>query len=70
MNLELFVFIQLVTGFMGFLLGRAVRNIDRRNKTELPDDSDVRTYVPRRCRDRERNYRLIMQVDAEGREIK
>lgn len=70
MNLELFVFIQIVSGFMGFLLGRAVRNVERRNQTTLPDDSDVRTYVFKRDRSRGSDNRRIIQVDEEGREIK
>ena len=70
MRLEFFILVQLVSGFMGFLLGRAVSEHERNNKTKLPDDSDMRTYVFKRDRDRGSHYRRIMQVDSEGREIK
>lgn len=70
MRIELFVLIQLITGFMGFLLGRAVREHDGHNQTTLRDDSDVRTYVFERDRNRGCDNRRIIQVDEEGREIK
>ena len=61
MKLELFVFIQIVSGFMGFLLGRAARNHDRRCKA----DSDIRLYIPARCRGRGGDNRCVEQVDDE-----
>ena len=70
MRLEFFILVQLVSGFMGFLLGKAVSEHDnRRNKRGFPDDSDMRTYVFKRDRSRGSNNRRIIQVDEEGREI-
>lgn len=47
-----------------------VMNNEGRNNEQLNNDSDMRIYVPSRCRNRRGNYRRIKQVDEEGREIK
>ena len=52
MRLEFFILVQFVSGFMGFLLGRAVSEHERNYKRAIPDDSDVRAYVFKRDRDR------------------
>ena len=70
MRIELVMLIQLITGFMGFLLGKAVREHDRRDKESSALDLDMRTYVPSWDRNRGGNNRRIKQVDSEGREIK
>ena len=63
------IFVGVPLTVISFLISRYMDD-DGHNKTALPDDSDVRTYVPSRCRDRGSNHRSIKQVDSEGREIK
>lgn len=73
MKWELVIIIECVAYGMGFLLGKAVgkheRHHNRRDKDSLPDDYDMRTYVPVRDRDRRGDHRRIVQVDEEGKII-
>ena len=80
MRLEFFILIQLISGFMGFLLGRAVReheaNIRHSNDTLRTDNSEHIVFRARndnRGNDHSNDVegrKRIRQVDEEGREIK
>lgn len=63
------IFVGVPLTVISFLISRYMDD-EGCNNTALPDDSDVRTYVPSRCRHRRGNKRRIKQVDSEGREIK
>ena len=73
-SMEFLIFvvtIEILTGFAGFMLGRAVTKHDNRcNQAALRDDSDMRTYVFKRDRSRGSDNRRVIQVDEEGRKIK
>ena len=62
------IFVGIPLTIISFLISWGM-NDDRCDKTTLRDDSDMRVYVPVRCRSRGRNNRRIKQVDSEGREI-
>ena len=44
MRLEFFILVQIISGFMGFLLGRGARNIERDINRSHYIDSDMRIY--------------------------
>jgi len=46
---------------ISFLISRSMDDDSRCDKTTLRDDSDMRTYVPVRCRSRGRNHRCNIQ---------
>ena len=62
------IFVGLPLTVISFLISRYMDD-EGRNNTTLPDDSDVRTYVPMRCRRRRGGERRIIQVDEEGRKV-
>ena len=63
------IFVGVPLTVISFLISRSMDD-EGRDTEQLNDDSDIRTYVPSRCRNRRGNNRHIIQVDAEGREIK
>ena len=62
------IFVGVPLTVISFLISRSMDD-DRCDKATHDDDSDMRTYVPSRCRDRRGGERRIKQVDEEGREI-
>ena len=63
------IFVGVPLTVISFLISWVYDNDTGVDKTELLDDSDVRTYVPMRCRRRRGGNRRIKQVDEEGREV-
>ena len=68
MSIELFVFIQLVTGCMGFLLGMAVREHERNIEGQHDADSDMRIYHRGDIRDRVGSNRHDYQIKGDEEE--
>jgi len=73
MRMEFFILTQIVSGFMGFLLGKAVkehnggddRYVRRYSKTELRPNSDMRGVLPNGVRDRSGDNSESVRMDAE-----
>ena len=62
------IFVGVPLTVISFLISRSFDN-EGRDTEQLNDDSDMRTYVPSRCRRRRGGKRRIKQVDEEGREV-
>lgn len=56
------IFVGIPLTVISFLISRYMDD-DGHNQTTLPDDSDVRTYVPSRCRNRSCDNRHDKQVE-------